>query len=72
MSLHAECSHHKLETRRFADESTRATTEVKEMNDVVNFTRVHTEQIMFGKEEYKKQLSAMACEDTVEEVEGMH
>eukprot|EP00957_Ditylum_brightwellii_P191385 14571422-Ditylum_brightwellii.AAC.1 len=46
MLLQAECSCHKLETRRFADESARATAEAKEMNDVVNFMRVHTEQII--------------------------
>mmetsp|Transcript_3521 Transcript_3521/g.5298 ORF Transcript_3521/g.5298 Transcript_3521/m.5298 type:complete len:496 (+) Transcript_3521:23-1510(+) len=71
-SLQAECSRHKLETRRFADESARATEEAKEMNDIVNFMRVHTERIIFEKEEYKKQLSVMAGEETVEEVEGMH
>eukprot|EP00957_Ditylum_brightwellii_P166976 12711787-Ditylum_brightwellii.AAC.1 len=59
MSFQAECSHHKLEMRRFADESARAAVEAKEINDVVNFMRVHTEQIIFEKEEYKKQLSAI-------------
>eukprot|EP00957_Ditylum_brightwellii_P084929 6458028-Ditylum_brightwellii.AAC.1 len=72
MLLQAECSRHKLETRRFVDESARAMAEAKEMNDVVNFMRVHTEQIIFEKDEYTKQLSVMAGEDSVEEVEGMH
>eukprot|EP00957_Ditylum_brightwellii_P202776 15331787-Ditylum_brightwellii.AAC.1 len=50
MSLQAECSRHKLETRRFADESARATAEAKEMNDIVNLMRLHTKQIIFEKE----------------------